>query len=70
MDLNGFNKIYFDANGKVEYWFFNFKKSDNIPQEKQDKYLELLKKFAKDHKLNIKSTSKYSQCASVDFIDL
>jgi hypothetical protein len=65
-----FNKIYFSPTGEVAYWFFNFKKADNIPQEKQDLYLKILKQYSSAHKLKIKASVPYSQCASVDFIDL
>ena len=64
-----FNKIFFDANGKVEYWFFNFKKADNIPDDVQQKYLQGLQQFSKKHKIKIKADSKFTQCASVTFIN-
>lgn len=65
-----FNKIYFQSNGKIDYWFFNFKKSDNIAQEKQDMFLKLLDEFAKTHKIKIKAKTNFAQCASVDFVDM
>lgn len=64
-----FNKIYFSKEGKVAYWFFNFKQADNIPQEKQETYSKLLKEFSNKYQIKIKSKSNFSQCASVDFID-
>ena len=30
-----FHKIYFTPTGEIDYWFFNFKKEDNIPNKTQ-----------------------------------
>ena len=64
-----FNKIFFDSKGRVEYWFFNFSKADNIPDSIQQKYSDGLKKFSKKHKIRIKADSKFTQCASVTFVN-
>lgn len=64
-----FNKIYFDRDGKVDYWFYNFKKTDSIPQQTQDKYLELITKFSAVNKIKISGNSNFAQCASVTFSD-
>lgn len=65
-----FNKIYFAADGKVEYWMFNFRKADNIDPEKQKKYLELIKEFSKSHPFPEKAPSQFTQCSGVTYIDL
>jgi hypothetical protein len=65
-----FNKVYFDKTGKVEQWYFNFKKTDSIPQAKQEVYLKLIKEFSEKQKINISTDRKFSQCASVDLIDV
>ncbi|HEY6161027.1 MAG TPA: hypothetical protein VI112_07385 [Bacteroidia bacterium] len=64
-----FNKIYFDADGNVQYWFFNFMKEDNIPADVQAKYLQGIKEFSKTHQIKIKAGTKFSQCASVTFVN-
>src|ERR1051326_3027290 len=64
-----FNKIYFDADGNVQYWFFNFMKEDNIPADVQAKYLQGIKDFSKTHQIKIKAGTKFSQCASVTFVN-
>ena len=65
-----FNKIYFKENGQVDFWLFNFRKSDSISTEKQEKYLVLLKEYTKTHKINISAKIKFTQCAGVDFMDM
>ena len=65
-----FNKVYFTKEGKVDYWFFNFKKTDNIPQEKQDAFRKILNEYCLKNKIKIKAKSNFSQCASVDFVDM
>lgn len=64
-----FNKIYFSKDGKVDHWFFNFKKADNIPADKQEKYFNLINEYIKTHPIKIKAKVNFTQCASVTFID-
>ncbi len=67
---NCFNKIYFEADGKVAYWFFNFPKADNVPADVQEKYRNSINEFSKTEKLKIKSEAKFSQCVTVTLMEL
>lgn len=67
---NCFNKIYFNADGKIEYWFFNFFKADSIPENIQAKYLELITAFSKIYTFKDKIPSQFTQCATVTFFDI
>ncbi|TND07961.1 MAG: hypothetical protein FD123_2769 [Bacteroidetes bacterium] len=65
-----FNKIYFSPDGSVQYWLFNFRQADRIHPDLQDQYHALITSYSKTHKIKIKAGSFFSQCASVDFIDV
>jgi len=64
-----FNKIYFSKDGRIEYWLFNFRKSDNIPAEVQSAYLDAIAKFSRKHKIRIKASTPFTQCGSVTFVN-
>lgn len=64
-----FNKVYFSAEGKVDYWLFNFLKKDQVPQETQDLYLKLITQYSQTHGINFKADKPFAQCATVTFFD-
>lgn len=64
------NKMYFSKKGEVEYWLFNFNKEDQIPQERQELYKKLVLSFCKENKLKMKNNIPFSQCASIDFVNV
>lgn len=65
-----FNKIYFTKTGQIDYWFYNFGKTDNIPIDKQKAYLALITEYSKTHNIEITAQTPFSQCASVTLTDI
>ncbi len=57
-----FNRIYFSANGTVDYFLYNFHSSQITP-EKEKEFDRLLKLFVKDHKFSLTAKEKFSQCS-------
>lgn len=64
------NKMYFSKKGEVVYWLFNFNKEDQISFEKQELYKKLVLSYCKENKLKMKSKILFSQCASIDFVNV
>ncbi len=65
-----FNKIYFSPTGEIEYWFFNFRKKDAIPADKQAQFLKLIKEFSRSYQIKITADTNFSQCTSVTLFNL
>lgn len=63
-------KVYFNSNGEIDHWFYNFKKSDEISEATQKEFERLIKQFMKSNRIEITSNTKFSQCVGVTFIDL
>jgi hypothetical protein len=67
---NCFNKIYFSADGTIDYFLFNFLgKPDNRPTEAQQlEFKRLLNLFITDYKFPLAATVKFSQCSPSTFM--
>jgi len=65
-----FNKIYFNKDGKIDKYLFNFRKLE-VEEDKQAIFAKLLTEFAKDYKLKIDkvANSNFSQCGPVIYKD-
>ena len=63
-----FNKIYFNENGEVDYFLFNFKPG-TLSEEKQERFAELLESFKKEYKIQIKTERPFSQCSPIVYQD-
>lgn len=61
------NRIYFRADGKVDYYLFDFK--TDISPEKVARYKELFRAFAATHRIKISARVKFAQCSPVTFKD-
>ncbi len=65
---NCFNKIYFNTDGTIDYFLYNFKTSgtkteDQLSQDKQLEFNRLLNLFIQDYKIPLTSTTKFAQCS-------
>jgi len=63
-------RIYFAADGIIEYWLYNFKRNDGILPEQQDEFQRLITLFSQEHTISITSKSSFSQCGGVTFWDM
>jgi len=64
-----FNRIYFNENGKIDYFLFNFPEGE-ITNEKEKEFSRLLNMFIKKKKINIKAKEKFAQCSPIKYNDL
>lgn len=63
-----FHRIYFEPDGKIDYYLVNVKALDN-DQVKKEKFIALLNKFIQYHKINITADNKFAQCGPAIYQD-
>jgi len=61
------NKIYFQADGTVRYYLFDFK--TEIGAERLKRYKELFKAYASINKIGISASVNFAHCSSVTYQD-
>ncbi len=61
------NRIYFHADGTVDYYLFDFKTA--ISNEKITRFKELFKAYAGTHKIGITASTNFAQCSPVTYMD-
>lgn len=62
------NRIYFDKNGTIDYYAFKIL-NPSIPAEKRSEFENVLKKFSKEIKLNLKRDEQYAQCGKTKYLN-
>lgn len=60
------NKIYFNANGEVNYFFVNIR-NENISNETKDLYVQLLTDNLKELSINLQREEPFAQCGKVNY---
>lgn len=60
------NRIYFDEDGTIDYYFFRVINPD-VTSEKKTEYVKLLKKFSEHEKIGFKRDFKYGQCGNIQY---
>ncbi len=63
-----FNRIYFNANGTIDYFLYGFKGEDKIPEQKKEEFNQLLNLFIQDYKIQITSYRGFAQCGPVRYM--
>lgn len=61
------NRLYFDKDGSVDYYIYNFK--SEIEKAKEEQFKLLFAKYIMTHKINITADKKLAQCSPVTFLD-
>lgn len=61
-----FNRIYFNSQGTVDYFLFNFRPGE-LTAEKEQQFEKLLATFIKDYKFPLPAKSKFAQCSPVTY---
>ena len=64
---NGFNRIYFDKNGKIDYFLYSFR-PNQMTTEQENGFAELLGKFILNYKFPLTANTKFSQCSPVTYM--
>jgi hypothetical protein len=65
-----FNRIYFNADGTIDYFLFNFlgKKEDKPSENIEQEFQRLLNAFISDYQFSLKGKSKFAQCSPTTFM--
>ncbi len=63
---HGFNRIYFNEQGKVDYFLYSFR--TEIPEEKQEQFETLLNQFIKTYQFPMQAKCKFAQCSPVTYM--
>lgn len=65
-----FNRIYFNTEGKIDYFLFSFtgKDEDKPSQDKQKEFERLLNLFIQDYKIPLTAEIKFAQCSPVVYM--
>lgn len=67
----GFNRIYFNTDGTIDYFLYSFQSSnDLLSQEKQNEFNRLLKLFIKDYKIALAAKTKFAQCSPTTYMPI
>ncbi|HLG36388.1 MAG TPA: hypothetical protein VI757_16035 [Bacteroidia bacterium] len=69
----GFNRIYFNSDGTIDYFLYNFqttnvKPEDQLSQEKQTEFDRLLNLFIKDYRISLTAKTKFAQCSPTRYM--
>lgn len=62
----GFNRIYFNKDGRIDYWLFNINEGQ-ISNEKEEQFELLLNKFAAEHKFSLSADVGFAQCGGAQY---
>ncbi len=65
-----FNRIYFNNNGSINYFLFNFLGKEDVQPtpDKQKEFKRLLNLFIKDYSIQITATTKFAQCSPTTYM--
>lgn len=65
-----FNRIYFNNNGSINYFLFNFlgKEEAKPTPEKQKEFKRLLNLFIKNYSIQITANTKFAQCSPTTYM--
>lgn len=65
-----FNRIYFDAEGKIDYFLFNFlgKPEDRPKESAEIEFQRLLALFINEYKISLKPNAKFAQCSPTTYM--
>jgi hypothetical protein len=59
-----FNRIYLSAEGRIEYFMYNFQ-NGVLEKDKEAKFNRLLKSFISDYQFAVTAKTKFAQCSPV-----
>lgn len=62
------HRIYFEPDGKIDYYLVNLKALEN-DQPKKERFIALLNTFIQYHKINITADKKFAQCGPAIYQD-
>jgi len=63
----GFNRIYFDKSGKIDYFLYNFRPGQ-LTSEQEKRFGELLGQFIATYRFPLSASVKFAQCSPVTYV--
>ena len=61
-------KIYFDPNGKIKYYFFRVF-NENVTNEKQEQFANLIAEFAETNRIDFQTDTSFAQCGKTKYLN-
>jgi hypothetical protein len=65
----GFNRIYFDKSGKIDYFLYNFR-PEQLTVEEEIQFNELLQSFVSSFVFSLNADKKFAQCSPVTYMPI
>lgn len=62
----GFNRIYFDKSGKIDFFLYNFR-PDQLTAEQENRFKELLNEFITNYQFSLTANIGFAQCSPVTY---
>lgn len=63
-----FNRIYFQANGSIDYYLYRF--DDPLSEQREEEFRRLLGAFIEGYQFSLQSSQNFSQCSPVNYRDI
>jgi hypothetical protein len=63
-NTRGFNRIYFNADGKIDYFLYNFR-PNQLNAEEETRFGQLLHQFIWDYQFPLRANVGFAQCSPV-----
>ena len=63
----GFNRIYFDKDGSVDYFLYKFL-PNQLTKEQEERFGDLLKLFISDYRFSLTAEEGFAQCSRVTYM--
>lgn len=64
---SGFNRIYFDTDGSIDYFVYSFKGTP-LTEKQIARFDELLNLFIQDYRFPLQADEKFAQCSPVTYL--
>lgn len=65
-NTTSFNRIYFDADGSIDYFLYQFR-GTQLSEEKQARFNDLLNQFIQTYRFPLTANLKFAQCSPVTY---
>jgi hypothetical protein len=62
----GFNRIYFDKTGKIDYFLYLFR-PNQLTKKEEKRFGELLEEFIQEYRFLLTADKKFAQCSPVTY---
>jgi hypothetical protein len=67
--VKGFNRIYFDKTGKIDYFLYSFREGQ-LTAEQEKRFAELLGKFITSYRFSLSADTGFAQCSPVTYLPI